>query len=185
MPRIADASLSDRILDAAYELVKKHGAESVTLRAVALRAKTTTPTVYARFATKEELLLALANRLRLQFAEEMMQQPTLQKAAECYLREAVNKPYDYKLIYEIGWPKIFLKEDDQPGVVWTRERIAELHGGKPKDYTSVVDCLWMELHGAASFISKSPNSATAKRFYKNCLRAVETITAHAPLFIPK
>jgi AcrR family transcriptional regulator len=182
VPRIADANLSERILDAAYEIVKKLGAEAVTLRAVAVRAKTTTPTVYARFETREDLLLALANRLRLKFASEMMQQPTLQKAAESYLRQATEHPHDYHLIYEIGWPKIFHKDGDQPGVTWTRERMAELHGGSPKDYVFVVECLWMELHGGASFISKAPNSAVSKRFYKNCLHACDVIVANAPLF---
>lgn len=182
MPRIADVNLSDRILDAAYEIVEKQGAEAVTLRAVAKRAKTTTPTVYARFETREDLLLALANRLRLEFASEMMRQPTLQKAAESYLRQAIERPHDYHLIYEIGWPRIFHNEADQPGITWTRERMAELHGGKPKDYVSVVECLWMELHGGAAFISKAPKSAIAKRFFRTCLRACELITENAPLF---
>ena len=148
MPRIADANLSDRILDAAYEIVKKQGAESVTLRAVAKRAKTTTPTVYARFETREDLLLALANRLRLEFATKMMQQPTLQKAAESYLRQATEHPHDYHLIYEIGWPKIFHNDGDQPGVTWTRERMAELHGGSPKDYVFVVNASGWNCMGA-------------------------------------
>jgi hypothetical protein len=38
------------------------------------------------------------------------------------------------------------------------------------------------LHGGASFISRAPNSAVSKRFYKNCLRACDVITANAPLF---
>jgi AcrR family transcriptional regulator len=182
VPRIADVNLSERILDAAYDLVKKQGIESVTLRAVAVKAKTTTPTVYARFATKDALLLALADRLRLEFAAEMMRQPTLHKAAECYLKHAVDNPHDYKLVYEIGWPKLFFREGEQPGYEWTRERFAELHGGSAKDYSLVVETLWMELHGGAVFISKAPDSAIAKRFYKTCLRACDVITANAKLF---
>jgi AcrR family transcriptional regulator len=182
LPRIADVHLSDRILDAAYEVVKKEGIDAVTLRAVAVRARTTTPTVYARFKTKDDLLLALSQRLRLEFAGRLMQQPTLQKAAEFYLKEAVDTPDDYKLIYEIGWPKSFMKESDQPGVIWTRERFAELYGGSPKDYALVVQCLWMELHGAASFISRAPNVEISKRLFRDCLRSCGIIISNARQF---
>jgi AcrR family transcriptional regulator len=182
LSRTADSTLSERILDAAHELARSEGVEAVSLRKVAVLAKTTTPTVYARFGTKEELLLALANRARLRFAGELMQQPTLQKAAHIYLQLVLDRPHDYRLIYDIGWPHIFSDEADQPGVIWARERFAELHGGKPKDYALVVECLWMELHGSASFLAKAPNSAVSKRLHKNCLRACAVIIANARLF---
>jgi AcrR family transcriptional regulator len=185
MSRTADTTLSDRILDAAHELARTEGVDAVSLRKVALKAKTTTPSVYARFGTKEELLLAMANRSRLQFTGELVQQPTLQKAAIVYLQLVLDKPYDYRLIYDIGWPHLFMNEADQPGVLWARERFAELHGGKPKDYALVVDSLWMVLHGGASFLLKAPKAAVSKRIHRNCLRACAVIIASARLYSKK
>ena len=79
MSRIADPTLSDRILDCARDLAQKEGLNSVSLRKVAKLARTTTPTVYARFSTKDRLLLATANRIRLRMAGELMQEPTILK----------------------------------------------------------------------------------------------------------
>ena len=90
MPRIPDASLSDRILTSAYELLHKNGIEAVTLREVAMHAGTTTPTVYARFATKEDLLMTLADKLRLEFVNDFTKQPTVLKAARRYLELAIE-----------------------------------------------------------------------------------------------
>jgi len=182
VPRIADANLSDRILNVAHDLIKKKGVDAVTLRAVAIQAKTTTPTVYARFATKEDLLLALADKLRLEFAAELMQQPTLHKAARLYLDFAMQNPADYKLVYDFGWPRVFMKDANQPGVVWARERFAELYGGSPQDYIPVVECLWMEMHGGASFLAKALNPQIAKRLYKSCLHSCDVIVGNARLF---
>ena len=185
MARLADANLSERILDVTYDLVCEQGIHAVTLRAVAILAKTTTPTVYARFATKEDLLLALANRVRNEFAAEIMRQPTLHKAAQRYLDHAIEKPHDYKLIHEVGWPKLFLKESDQPGLTWVREHFAELYGGAPKDYVLIAHCLWMELHGGASFISRAPAAEVSKRYYKSCLRSCDIMIENARLFVVK
>ena len=95
----------------------------------------------------------------------------------------IEQPNDYRLMYEFGWPKIFSNEADQPVVQWTRERLAELHGGKPADYALLVDCLWMELQGAATFLLSAPNSKVSKRLHKSCLSACSIIIANARLFV--
>jgi AcrR family transcriptional regulator len=185
VPRVADVNLSDRILDAAYKLVKSQGTEAATLRAVAKLAKTTTPTVYARFKDKDELLLALARRVRLTIVSGVMQQPTLEKACQAYLRVAIENPHDYHLVYEIGYPRIFMDEKEQPLLIWGRERLAELHGGSPKDYAPVLDAIWMELHGAATFLSLSPSHEISRRFFRQCVHTCNVMIENAILFNKK
>ncbi len=48
-----------RILDAGLELLEDHGFDGVTIAALCKRAQVTPPTIYARAASKEALLLAL------------------------------------------------------------------------------------------------------------------------------
>jgi AcrR family transcriptional regulator len=179
LPRIPDSSLSDRILTSAYELLHKNGVESVTLREVALHAGTTTPTVYARFATKEDLLLALADRLRLEFVDDFTKSPTVLKAAQRYLELAIERPYDYKLMFEVGWPNMFTP---QRGIVWSRERLAEIHGGAPDDYAQVVNCLWMQLHGGASLLFNARTPEISKYLFESCMESCAVIIANSGLF---
>ena len=182
MSRTADSSLSNRILDAAYDLLHAKGIEAVTLREVAAKAKTTTPTVYARFETKERLLMDVADRLRNELVAEVKQQPTLLKAAKRYLEFAMERPQDYKLTFELRWPAMFTPG---PGVTWSRERFAELYGGKPDDYAQAVDCLWMELHGGADFMLKAPTRDIATGLFDSCLRSCAVIIENARLFANK
>ena len=57
MPRQADPTLPSRIAEAAYALWRKDGDQAVTIRDVAKRARTTTPSVYAHFADRAAILL--------------------------------------------------------------------------------------------------------------------------------
>src|SRR6516165_6226060 len=59
MPRTADPELPHRILKAADALWQSGGEEAVTIRGVAAKAATTTPTVYSYYADREALLTAL------------------------------------------------------------------------------------------------------------------------------
>ena len=55
MPRHRDARVEGNIINAAYDLLEKGGEQALTMRAVAKRAGTTTPTVYHRFKDKLDL----------------------------------------------------------------------------------------------------------------------------------
>jgi AcrR family transcriptional regulator len=185
VPRIADPALYEKILDAAHRLATSKGIDAVTLRSVASLARTTTPTVYARFATREELLLALANRTRLIFAGEVMREPSLSAAARKYLQIAKDRPQDYRLIYEVGWPTIFKDDSERPAVKWATEMLAKLHGGAAADYRFVADSLWLQLHGGASFLSKSATGKLSRTIHECCIQSCEVIIRNAKQFKPK
>lgn len=48
----------DRILDIVVEILESEGYEAVQLREVARRAKTSLATIYKRYSTRDELILA-------------------------------------------------------------------------------------------------------------------------------
>ena len=54
-PRVA----AERLLDAATAVFAEEGFEGATMEAIAARAGTTKPTLYARFGSKEELFAAV------------------------------------------------------------------------------------------------------------------------------
>jgi TetR/AcrR family transcriptional regulator, cholesterol catabolism regulator len=58
----ADAAGGDRILDIVVELLETEGYDAVQLREVARRARTSLATIYKRYGTRDELILAALNR---------------------------------------------------------------------------------------------------------------------------
>jgi AcrR family transcriptional regulator len=58
-PPLAEAESHAAILDAVYELLKKHSVRDLTMEAVAKRAKVGKPTLYKWWPTKAELVLAM------------------------------------------------------------------------------------------------------------------------------
>ncbi|HEU5400390.1 MAG TPA: TetR/AcrR family transcriptional regulator [Terriglobales bacterium] len=182
MPRIADANLRDRILQAAFLLWHKHGEKSLTLRAVAKAAGTTTPTVYKRFPDKESLILAIAFDVRARFAELIMASRSLEDAARVYLEMAENSPHEYQLAFGPHWPQLYSLGDDQPGLLWAERKCAERYGGYAGQYSVIVRGLWMLLHGTASLLSLQPKGEIAARLRQNCLAACDKIVAKADYF---
>ena len=67
MPRHFDIKLEKRILDSATKLVDELGPEGLSMRVVAKAAKTTTPTLYERFSSRD----ALEDALFLRFENEL------------------------------------------------------------------------------------------------------------------
>ena len=68
MARHPNPDLEEQILNAARKLWKKGGASALTMRAVAKAAATNTPAVYRRFRDREDILRALLQSIRLEFA---------------------------------------------------------------------------------------------------------------------
>src|ERR1700704_5472056 len=99
MPPTADKNLEERIMKVAQRLWRLRGARSLTLRAVAREAGTTTPTVYKRFHNKQALQIALALRFRKQLNEQVFSATTLEEATERYVRFAEEHPNEYQLLW--------------------------------------------------------------------------------------
>ena len=58
----ASGRASDRILDIVVELLETEGYDAVQLREVARRARTSLATIYKRYGTRDELILAALDR---------------------------------------------------------------------------------------------------------------------------
>ncbi len=175
MSRTPNGELRDRILDVALTLLRLHGEDGVTLRAVAKAAGTTTPTVYNRFRDKGELLVALALRQRDRYVERQSGAKSLEAAAAIYLDWASRNPHEYGLIYGLSWFQVFSPETGRPGLRWAQEQFAARYGGYPQEYEEVVTSLWLLLHGAASLLSQNPTHPLAKYVREQCLLSCNRI----------
>ena len=103
MPRRPDPTLPSRIVEAALALGRKGGDAAVTLRDVARRAETTTPSVYAHYADRAEILRAARRLAYAAFRAEMAKSTGLLDGCARMLVFADAHPRDYDLLFGHGF----------------------------------------------------------------------------------
>ena len=157
MPRQADPDLEGRILDAAQRLWKQGGAQSLTMRSVASRAKTNTPAVYRRFKNRNDILRGLLRRVQQEVSSTIQPSASPEEACERYLDFAVSHPHEYKLFYEHAHqlpraaPSTPLREH-RPTMQIMEQKLAERLGGQSSDHTRLSLALWAFTHGTAMIL---------------------------------
>src|SRR5262245_22444945 len=128
MPPRIDLQLEERILKAAQRLWKTQGAASLTLRALAREAGTTTPTVYKRFRNKQALRKALADRVRSQLNEQLFASKSLEEVCRRYLAFVHQHPHEYQLLLH-AWRDVFNLELPRTGRAWLMQVYVKRLGG--------------------------------------------------------
>jgi len=149
MPRKHDILLEKRLVKAAQTLCAREGQEAVTMRHVALLAKTSTPTLYQRFASREAILRAVRAVVRKGLAREMRRATSPEDACVRYLNFAVKRPHEYELLLGGGW-----KDSEARGLVFeaAQKMLAEKLGGSPEAFAGLTLELWCLVHGGASLL---------------------------------
>jgi AcrR family transcriptional regulator len=151
LPRQPDPKLEQRILDAACRLWARGGAKSLTMRAVARAAGTTTPTIYERYRNRADLLRALRRQTRNDLFRELSRTRTLAQACERYLRFAVAHPHAYEVLFDsVAQPPSL--HEPWPSFNLFRQRLAQRLGGTARDHTRIMLALWSLMHGTAMLI---------------------------------
>lgn len=182
MPRIADHHLQERILKAAHALWKTHGEKSLTLRAVAQKAGTTTTTVYKKFRNREALRLAIAKRVEERLVKIVTSCSSLEEFGRQYLHFAEIRPQEYRLLYGSAWPEIFGKGRPRPIQSWVLNQLAARFGGEPKDYVQANFALFLAAHGAASLITAAPRNPANLQARDSCLAIVDVLLKNVGIF---
>lgn len=185
MPRIADKGLEERILRTAQLLWRTRGAKSMTLRAVALQAGTTTTTVYKRFRNKEALLVALAERVRMRISEESTSVASIEESLRRFLDFADKHPHEYKLLWGPAWNEIYAPGRPRLVKTWMQEQLAQRCGGDPADYEPAYFALFFMLHGAANLLISTRNAARRSEIRDYCLRVCDTLLANIDILKPQ
>ena len=179
MPPIPDRQLEDRILKAAHHLWTAQGKNQFNLRAIAREAGTTTPTIYQRFRSKEELKRALALRFRDALNATICSSSSPEEACRRHLDYARTHPREYKLLAS-SWPR--LSRDPRPVRAWLLAQLAARFGGRPEDYGQVFYVLFLVCHGAATLLAAEADPAWHEEIRENCIRVCDRMIESVGIF---
>jgi AcrR family transcriptional regulator len=188
MPRQPDPDLEERILQAADVLWRRGGENALTMRAVAVAAKTNTPAVYRRFKDRQDLLRGLLLRIAKRLREHFEQGQTLEGMAEAYVDFAVKMPHEYELLYSHasgmnppkgkGVPKPI--RESRPNFALLEQLLAKDLGGDPEDYTQLAIEFWALLHGTVMLLlSKAIPEGHEEQLRDACRAAVKSLLRDA------
>ena len=92
MPRLPNPGLEKKVVAAAMRLLDRGGEASITLRAVAKEAGTTTPTIYQRFSDREELLQKVVDRATDEVLAALQPATSIVGMFRAYLEHSVDHP---------------------------------------------------------------------------------------------
>ena len=148
MPRRADQQLEGRIVDAGYRLWSEGGERALTMRAVALAAKTTTPTLYERFRDKHDLIEFLRVRARERMFSALQPAKSAVEACRLGLEFALTNGNEYLLLTS-DWAERLAREEPMPSYEYVKEKLAGDLGGEPSGYARLAMALVAQVHGAA------------------------------------
>jgi AcrR family transcriptional regulator len=148
MPRKPDKHLEGRILDAGYQLWSKGGERALTMRAVALAAKTTTPTLYERFQDKHDLIAFLRVRARERMFDALQPAKSTAEACRLGLEFALRNGNEYLLLIS-DWAERLARKERMPSYEYIQEKLALDLGGEAASYARLAMALVAQVHGAA------------------------------------
>lgn len=175
MPRKADKQLEGRIVDAAYQLWSKGGEHAVTMRAVALAAKTTTPTLYERFQDKHDLIVFMRVRARERMLAALQHAKSSVDVCRLGLEFAIANGNEYLLLTS-DWAERFARRERLPSYEYVQERLAADLGGPPTNYAQLALALVATVHGTAMLLlGERVDTAIEKEFKRACLEACEVL----------
>ena len=175
MPRKADKQLEGRIIDAAYQLWSKGGEHAVTMRAVALAAKTTTPTLYERFQDKHDLIVFMRVRARERMFAALQPAKSSVEVCRLGLEFAIANGNEYLLLTS-DWAERFARSERLPSYEYVQEKLAGDLGGGPADYAQLALALVSVVHGTAILLlGERVDAAVEKEFKRACLEACEVL----------
>lgn len=151
MPRHPDPELEQRILGAASRLWARGGEKSLTMRAVAKAAGTTTPTVYERYRDRDDILRALRLQTRSELFAALSRTRTLRDAFQAHLDFALEHSHAYEVLFD-GVARPPSLHEPWPSFNLMRDRVAKRLGGNPRQHTRVMLAVWSLMHGTAMLI---------------------------------
>lgn len=175
MPRAADPGLPHRILKAADALWQAGGEEAVTIRGVAAKAATTTPTVYSYYADRETLLTALRAVAFQRFSAYLAKADDFQDACARHIEFGSSHPRDYELLYGRGWMERSSGDAQRSEI--ERFTVHLVRAGVPADRAAdAAYPIIMMLHGVVMHrLLNKKQSPLSRAIAAACIKACATL----------
>ena len=175
MPRHPDPELEQRILEVACRLFARGGTKSLTMRAVARAAGTTTPTVYERYRDREDLLRGVRMQTRRDLFDAMSPSRTIAQTCESYLHFALEHPHAFEMLFD-RFAKPPSLHEPWPSFNLMRQRVAQRLGGTPRQHTRLMLSLWSLMHGTATLMIRGGVEGPLRtQMFHACLDALEDL----------
>jgi AcrR family transcriptional regulator len=175
MPRKPDKQLEGRIVDVGFKLWSEGGERALTMRAVALAAKTTTPTLYERFQDKHDLIAFLRVRARERMLNALLPSESTAEACRRALEFALKNGNEYLLLTS-DWAERFARRERLPSYEYAKQRLADDLGGGAEDYAQLALALVAQIHGTAVLLlGDGVRAAIADEFKEACLEACQAL----------
>jgi len=179
MPRKPDVGLEGRIVDVAYRLWSQQGEASLTMRAVARAARTTTPTLYQRFRNKRELKHFLEERARQKLFDALQPAQTAIDVCRYALRFTAEHSHEYRLL-ATDWGSRYAHGMPMRSFEYFKRKLASELGGTPGDHQDLAFQLFALVHGTALLRpADAEQEATAAAMEQTCLNACAALVQDA------
>jgi len=179
MPRKPDVALEGRIVDAAYRIWSQQGEGSVTMRAVARAARTTTPTLYQRFRNKQDLKHFLEERARQKLFDAVHDARSVLDICRYALKFTSEHRHEYRLL-ATDWGIRYAQSLPMRSFEHLKRSLANELGGSPADHRDLAFQLFALVHGTAILRpSDAEQGATAEALEEACLRGCEALLRDA------
>jgi AcrR family transcriptional regulator len=179
MPKKPDSRLEDRILNAAYKLWVDGGEHTLTMRAVAKGAGTTTPTLYERFRDKRALMSALQARAQQNLFEAIKPARSITEASRIAIEFSIAHGHEYQLVAK-DWAARLSRQEPTPSFDLIKARLVDQFGGAPDDHLQLALGLVTLFHGASMLLlGEGVHPQTATAIKEACVTAVDTLLASA------
>jgi len=175
LPRHPDPDVEGRILAAASRLWARGGEKSLTMRAVAKAAGTTTPTVYERYRDRDDILKALRLKTRSDLFRSLSRTRTLRDAIEHYLEFALDHPHAYEVLFDgVGRPPSL--QEPWPSFNLMRERLSTQLKRSGREHNRLMLAIWSLMHGTAMLIIRGGFAGILRaQAIHACMDTVETL----------
>jgi len=163
-PPAGEANGRDRLLDAAWEALLRHGgpAGRISVAAVCAAAHCTPPTLYHHFADLPDLLLAAGRRafdswargIDARVGDEPDPRRRLRARAEAYVEWACANPLAYRAMFGVTTTS----REPGPAFAGLLRDVAGLLAVEPDDPAVMPAALahWAAVHGVASLAISAP-----------------------------
>lgn len=179
MPRHKDVRVEGHIINAAYELLEQGGEQALTMRAVAKKAGTTTPTVYHRFRDKRDLAELVRARAVEKLVKAITPAESPEQTCERLLDFAVANRNLYRL-FTADWAVRLGRNAPKPSFEMIKKRLAERLGGAPDDHWELAMALGALVHGTATMLlADGVDESIAKSLRRICIEYCEALVKRA------
>ncbi|MEV7388621.1 MULTISPECIES: TetR-like C-terminal domain-containing protein [unclassified Streptomyces] len=181
-PRTNDDAVKERLVVCATEMMATGSRESVTVRAVAVAAGTSTTAVYSLFGGKDGLIAAVRDRAVAGLFQDLSAVPSsaepladLYALAVAYRRWGCGHRHLYAVLF--GGVQSF----DPSGAVGTRDPVRPLVAAIDRavagsvlagESTSIALSLWVTLHGLVTLeLAEALDAPTAEAAFRSVMHA--------------